>query len=289
MSYFSFHLLLSILIYYINPYILNAQNIETCNIKNIISTKKNNNLVHEPVYIKYQIENYGKTIQGIAGRPFDCWEVQNSEGKMFRQNFFVNYLEIQPLKKGEIDEGIVNIITFMVHPDSIFSAKAYEDYWPPDNYKIRRRIDDFPSNTLEITVNEPVGDEKEALEMYKTAIHLEDVDTDSAVKQYWKLIEQHPKSVYINPALTNLKLSYVHATELIEIKKGMETAKKILKKFPDIKYKGRVLHSIRKYYKKINDPEGAKEYFKELYHSTKSAKLKKSAKKIIMQIEKGKL
>jgi tetratricopeptide (TPR) repeat protein len=277
------------LILYVNPYSSNAQNIETYNFKNIISTKKNNYLVHEPVYIKYQIENYGKTLQGIVGRGFDFWEVQNSEGKMFRQNFFVNYLEIQPLKKGEIDQGKVNIITFMVHPDSIFSAKAYEDYWPPDNYKIRRIIDDFPSNRLEITVNEPVGDEKEALEMYKTAIDLKKVDKDSAVEKYWKLIEQYPQSVYIYSALNKLRYSYYYSTELNAIKKGMETGKKILEKFPDYKYKGSALNLIRTYYKKINDLEGAKEYFKELYHSTKSAKLKKSAKLIIKQIEKGKL
>jgi tetratricopeptide (TPR) repeat protein len=175
----------------------------------------------------------------------------------------------------------------MEHPDSIVTSSKI-DYWSPGNYKIKRIIKNYPSNILEISINEPAGDEKEALKMYKTAIDLKKVDRDSAVKKFWELIEQYPKSVYFNSALNKIRLNYYHANKLESIKKGMETGKKILEKFPDIRRRGNVLYLIRRYYKKINDLEGAKEYFKKLYHTTKSAKLKKSAKLIIKQIEEGK-
>ncbi len=250
-----------------------------------IWTEKSIYLVQEIISVNFKIENFEEPGPFISGIIQTSLIIQDSKGNILPATSSLSYNDIKSMKKGEIRsfEGSINWIYGIYN--------GFESIFPADNYRITcswKEGDGYEpivSNTIEIVVKEPTGQELGALQLYREALKYQDQkEYQTAADKYEELTIKYPNSVYGAQALNNkLFILYFIKNDEAEI---IKTNRKILENYPNSRYIEKAIEDLNSYYQYYNNPQGEKQYFDSLYQTTESIKLKQTIKEYFDKIDK---
>jgi len=251
-----------------------------------IWTDKEVYLTREPIIVHYEVENISdKLIQMNFFELGFLFKIKDQEGRSYNPQSSADYAFAYPdtLKPGESYKSSITHTTSLDIVDRyrIISPGKYTCF-------LENPLPEAKSNIIRITVKDPKGKEKKALDLYWDAQKLrckaKDPDKcEQAFYKYLELVEKYPKSVYAPMSLyTALFKAHVIEDKNIVI----SVCKKLIENYPESYYIDEAFYNLVGNYKVLKDKAGAMEYMRELIKKYPNTKISESAEYWLGKTEK---
>ncbi len=249
-----------------------------------IKTEKKVYLTLEPIWISISVKNKDKTGPKMPRSSLHHYlYILNSKDKRIESLMTTFYGEISPMSSGELIEDVRDILPAFGSEGEILGR-----YLAPDIYRIKflwrqGGYEPLFSNEIQVTVKEPTGEERNAVEVLEKGIEKRmEKNIEEADKDFYELVNVYPNSVYATRSLRYIMLNHAYREGIEHDEKRMLAAKMLLEKYPDNEYITECFHQIKYYYNKINDSEGLRNYLSKLAEITPDKELKE---KIIEELK----
>jgi len=160
-------------------------------------------------------------------------------------------------------------------------------------YRVYIRLPSYRiiSDTIEITVSEPEGEELKAMNLLTEGMKLSETvggerkaAIAKAYKKFEELVEKYPHSVYAPKALDRAAGCYSYVSG--EEEKALQKCRELLERYPESPYYLGAITCIEIIYENDKDKAGALRGMKELLRKFPNSKIADRAKRAIQYIEK---
>jgi len=274
-----------------NPFAFCQQKLKSFNTKITIWTVKEQFYTRQPVCVSIKIENGGMIGPCLLHVRLEShFVIKDSEGNRLDFSRPVDkYSFGTRLKPGDVLLKEVNIIK------TFFRLGKRDPYLIPGEYVVtfmweESGYEPLVSNTVSVTITDPVGEELKALKLLNTGdMKFRLKELNASDECYDKLVEKYPNSIYAANAL-ELKLrnhENRYGAEDLEIR--IEVAKRLLENYPDHRFnKDRVFYELEEGYKERNDVKALRTYLEELGQKTLDEGIKSRAERVIRRMNKHK-
>lgn len=240
-----------------------------------IWTEKDVFLTQERIWIYYKVINNSEKGPRISPLIEHDFIFRDSKGNKYDPKGFISVGDVKPMKKGEVYTAFLDMTDIYGELHAIRYG-----LFPPDKYTLQciwkeAGYEPIVSNTLNIIIKEPGGEELDALNLYREARRLLKIEKayPEAEKKFDELVERYPQSVYAEKAL-GISI-FLRTLVLKDRRIILKKSKKFLENYPDSPETRNVIHYLKRCYELDNNLEGARMYLENLYDKTPSEKLKK--------------
>jgi hypothetical protein len=246
---------------------------------------KNSYLVREPVFLNYSIENATDSLLFFSFQEIrEYFVIKDQNGRFFGPSTRGMYGGGDSLLPHETHTGWTEIMSsYGVTEVGQYSCRLEMPSGGLFPYTGAK------SNTIEVIVKEPKGDEHKALQLYLEAQDLhwcKDKDPkkwERAFEKHLHLAETYPKSVYAPISLyTALFRAHVIGDKNIVI----SVCKKLIEDYPEFYYIGDTFYNLVGNYKVLQDKAGATAYMRELIEKHPNTEISERAEYWLERIEK---
>ena len=269
---------------------LHANRLNNYNTSIELSVNKELFYLLEPVWVKCILVNSDEN--GPKIEVPDLYEgliVVLNDSIVYQSISSTTFVEKKSLKQGDFIERNIELLSNYGAFDSI---QQYSGLCP-GNYTVQfiweeNGYEPIVSNKIAFEIIEPSGMEREAFDIYKQArIAYEKNKIEECCNLYENLLDNFSTSIFVLPSLKTLSIIYYNRFQQTEKhKKAVKYSKKILENYGDSSEIGYANYIVRKYYRKNNDKDGIRMYYKKLKYESKSRKMKGVAGEILKKIEK---
>ena len=249
-----------------------------------IKTEKSEFLFLEPIYINIELENRSKKWSyEIPSGPSCHLIIEDNKGRLFKPSMSFNREYAIPV--GESKHSYFDIIY-------LYGVAMGESLrllgLPVGNYTIQYKTGHIISNTIEVDIIAPIGDNQRSLVLFEEGRQLQaEKKYDLAEQKYNELVSQYPGTLYAGKALQGQL--FLSKWIKYDFEKRLEISKLLLEQYPDYDYNKRAILNVILYHQNKNDLEGAKKYLSDLSHRTTNRKLREQLEKQVEKIEKGEI
>jgi outer membrane protein assembly factor BamD (BamD/ComL family) len=256
-----------------------------------IRSDKENYWIREAILVHYEIKNSGdEPITMIFDALHEYFKVRDQNGNQYFSLLSVSYgFACDTLEPGQRYQGCINIADrYGMATPGEYTIYLESPAWG----KVSRTA----SNTLEIRVKEPTGDEKKALDMFLEAEKLKYArakgggrDTKKAelgFLKYQELVDEYPNSIYAPLALDCAVGVYQFSTNLEERRKIISVCKSLIEKYPNSIYFASAFVSLVDVYEVLKDKDGATKAMQEFIKRHPATKISERAEYWLEKIEK---
>jgi len=196
--------------------------------------------------------------------------------------------------------------SFVVPGDSLFALVDLNTYYgtrggvyhgwrfiPKGGYRVYIKLPSYriTSDTVEITVSEPEGEELKALNLLTEGMKLSETvggerkaAIAKAYKKFEELVEKYPHSLYAPKALDEAAGCYMYVSG--EEEKALQKFRELLEKYPESPYYLLAIACIEVIYENDKDKAGALREMKELMKKHPNSKIADRVRRGIQYIEK---
>lgn len=220
-----------------------------------ISSDKEEYISHEAILINIEINNYGKPGLRLNNNILEFFIITDSNNNRFSVNYHSYSDKSNEMNIGETVKMQVNVISYygMINDDT----GNFSTYFPPGTYSIQYiyRYPGYPpieSNIISVSVKEPIGDEKLALNFLRQGWAAQkEKDIEKAVDFYQKVYGKYPNSIYASTAINEEFI----ISKLIrpDITKMLKLSQKMLEEYPESEH---AIRCMRAFYKIKEAKEG---------------------------------
>jgi len=255
-----------------------------------IWTEKEDFLVYEPIWTYMRLTNnsaetlfinasslpQGLRVKAIRGREVSQYFHSGSTGRPGTKpgESFVKWVDLSGwwgIVKAEISDG------WRFIPAGRYKVWI-EKHCPQAESNV------IKSDTVEITVSEPKGEELAAWNLLTEASRLWGRDREVAYKKFEELVEKYPHSVYAPKALDRAAECYIYVDG--EEEKALQKFRELLEKYPESPYYLGAIACIEVIYENDKDKAGALREMKELMKKHPNGKIADRVRRGIQYIEK---
>jgi len=159
---------------------------------------------------------------------------------------------------------------------------------PTGHYRVYIKLPSYRiiSDTIEITVSEPEGEELKALNLLTKGMKLSETVGDErkaaiakAYKKFEELVEKYPHSLYAPKALDRAARCYIYVSG--EEEKALQKYRELLEKYPESPYYKSALTGVYVIYWNNHDKSGLRREMNQLIKKHPNSKISEGAKKSI--------
>jgi len=255
-----------------------------------IWTEKEDFLVHEPIWTYMRLtNNSAETLALNASSLPQGLRVKAIKGREVSQCFHSGATGRPGTKPGEsfvkwVDlSGWWGIMRVEISNGWRFIPAGRYNVWI-EKYCPQAESNVIKSNTIEITVSEPKGEELAAWNLLTEASRLQGRNKEVAYKKFEKLVEKYPHSVYAPKALDRAAGCYTYVDG--EEEKALRKYRELLEKYPESPYYLLAIACIEVIYENDKDKAGALKEMKELMKKHPNSKIADRVERGIQYIEK---
>lgn len=274
---------------------------------NILETEiwadKTEYLVGESISVEYRIKNTSDTTIGMNIENIGSYlDVKDEQGQSLTKGegypspewlLHISYNYPDLLEPGEEHKGSINLADVY----GLIYAGEYTCYLR-NPYCTREHVlvlTEATSNTIDINVKNPSGEEKEALDMFleveRIRTDLDNKDT-SALKatttsflKYQEVANTYPFSLYAPWSLKAAIDLYLDSKDLNERRKIIPLCKRLIEDYPDFHYFARTFADLVGTYEILKDKEGAITTMEELIKKHPNSRISERAEYWLKKID----
>ena len=243
------------------------------NAKIEINSEKEVFLPYEVIWISIKFENYSPETIIIQNSELESMlEITDTQEQVFNLKYFYSPVNADTVEFGEVLNTDVNITR--IYGSGLVDIYGDSEVLPPESYDIKLvwnpvlfkngkiiKYDAIVSNTIQIVVQDPTGDEEEAMDLFKEACKLRwNKKWDLSTETFLNMIEKFSRSIYASQGLKRAILNHKFKRTSRDREKTMRLCKKFVENYPDDNYSYTSLDFIIGDYKIRKDNAGAREY-----------------------------
>lgn len=238
-----------------------------------INSDKDVYYTYEKIWISIKFENYSTETIIIPHLKLESQlKILDLKGQVFRLNYHYSTSDEDTVESGEVLDKDVNITR--IYGSGLVDIYGDPEVLPPENYNINLvwnsvqfkdgevlKYDPLVSNTIQIVVQDPTGDEKEAMDLFTEACKLRwNKEWNLSTEIFSRLADKFPNSIYASQGLKRAILNHKFKRTSRDREKTMRLSKKFVENYPDDNYSYTSLDFIIGDYKIRKDNAGAREY-----------------------------
>lgn len=238
-----------------------------------INSDKDVYYTYEKIWISIKFENYSTETIIIPHLKLESQlKILDSKGQVFGLKYHYSPSNADTVEFGEVLDEDVNITR--IYGSGLVDIYGDPEVLPPENYNINLvwnsvqfkdgevlKYDPLVSNTIQIVVQDPTGDEKEAMDLFQEACKLRwNKEWNLSTEIFSRLADKFPNSIYASQGLKRAILNHKFKHTSRDLENTFRLCKKFVENYPDDNYAYTSLDFIIGNYKIKKDNEGAREY-----------------------------
>ncbi|RKY56766.1 MAG: hypothetical protein DRP89_00735 [Candidatus Neomarinimicrobiota bacterium] len=223
-----------------------------------ISLNKNEYLLGESIWMRVNLTNNRKdSVYVNLSEIINAAYLENSSGNRIPSNVTISFWRPNrpDTGPGVTRKAMADIVPYFARHDTSLKMRLFD----VDNYSIYVFYDNkaVVSNTVNFSVVEPEGIEKEVFKQYKEGYNLwfKKKENIKAASHFEELAEKYSNSVYAPEAL-NVSANAYNIGKEIDLQKSISAYKKILFNYPNSYQCKNAASGIENLMRSINDREG---------------------------------
>jgi tetratricopeptide (TPR) repeat protein len=242
---------------------------------------KDTYLLREPIWIKLTTTNVSVDTQEASLSGLTGMVITSDVGNTYRSHVHSgSYIKYPSFVPYTYDFDLLNYYGEK-------ECKIHVRYYlPPGKYEIYHQVlSNVRSNTFNFEVLEPTGDELEAMRMLKEGYELTYVQKKhaSSIKQFKKIVDKFPNSIYAPLALRQQALRYNHS--LKNKREAISTYRKIVTEYPTSRMAIEVIGNIEVLYMNLKDREGCEKELQSLIKKYPNTEISKEAEDRLRKLD----
>ena len=256
-----------------------------------ISTEKDHFLSQEAIWIFINFKNITKDTLRID-RTTICegLRVEAIQGARVPKYLRLSGIPSSLVVPGDSLFDLVDLNTYYGTTGGLYHGWRFI---PKGGYRVYIRLPSYRiiSDTIEITVSEPEGEELKAMNLLTEGMRLSETvggerkaAIAKAYKKFEELVEKYPHSVYAPKALDRAAGCYSYVSG--EEEKALQKCRELLERYPESPYYLGAITCIEIIYENDKDKAGALKEMKELMKKHPNSKIADRVRKAIQYIEK---